>query len=82
MPELSSRAMHLVQLLAEELDKMAGEYAVLMTGDGRRGHNAWDWRVEAETLGEQETFESNAETNMADVIPIRRIPPPPARGHC
>ena len=73
MVELTPRARQLVQLLAEELDRTMLSWAVFMEGDGMRGSDVWDWSVELCDDEETEAYESNAETNRADVIPIGRL---------
>ena len=74
MDELTPRARHLVQLLAEELDRTGLAWAAMMLGDGLEGPKAWDWRVDFVTTdGADVSFRSNAGTNMADVVPINRV---------
>lgn len=73
MPALTPRARQLVQLLAEELDLFGGPWSALLEGDGARGYIAWNWRIELEGRGEVDWYESNPETNQADVIPINRL---------
>jgi hypothetical protein len=73
MPDLSSKARHLVQLLAEELDRTGEPWSVLMFGDGARGSQAWDWGVTVGCPVDEVHWDSNADTNRADVIPIRRL---------
>jgi hypothetical protein len=74
MPDLSSKARHLVQLLAEELDRSGAAWAVLMSGDAGQGSKVWDWRIDFVVDGQDaDWYLSNADTNRADVIPIRRL---------
>lgn len=73
MPALTSRARHLVQLLAEELDKAEVPWTVLMSGHGDVGPNAWDWRVELGEENDEDWYACNSDTNRADVIPITRL---------
>lgn len=75
MPELTKSARHLVQLLAEELDRSGAAWFVMMSGDAKDGEKAWDWRIDFVVDGEDaDWYESNADTNYADVIPIHRVP--------
>jgi hypothetical protein len=61
-------------LLAEELDRTGVGWGVVMTGDGKGGHWVWDWRVELDGgKDDLDCYESNPETNQADVIPINRV---------
>ena len=71
--ELTPRARHLTQLLAEELDRSGGIWTVLMSGHGLVGSDAWDWRIELGELDDEDWYESNPSTNLADVIPIKRL---------
>ena len=73
MPQLTPRARHLVQLLAEELDRTGEPWSCLMFGDGSQGVPAWDWSVTLGRPDAEEHYESSAETNRADVIPITRL---------
>jgi hypothetical protein len=76
MPELSRAARQLTQLLAEELDRTGAAWAVLMSGDAEEGSAAWDWRIDFVVDGEDaDWYVSNADTNLADVIPLHRLKP-------
>jgi hypothetical protein len=74
VPELTKRVRHLVQLLAEELDRNnVGPWTVMMSGHSLVGKEAWDWRIELGESEDEDWYESNSSTNLADVIPIKRV---------
>ena len=73
MSQLTKRARHLVQLLAEELDRTGDVWMVMMSGNGLVGSPAWDWRMELGDGDDEDHYVSNVDTNRADVIPITRL---------
>lgn len=73
MPKLTKRVRHLVQLLAEELDKTNSVWNVLLSGNGSSGSKVWDFRVELGELDDEDHYESNSSNNKADIIPINIV---------